>query len=729
MNNITYAVSVDVNNPIIPYNVYVASVLDSNVRYLEITLYQNGNIIALSNEAAATASLVTDNVLVDDSVECTISDNIITVPLEDLQRHGNLDVQVTVTEGTKVLAIPFPIQVRVTPNIAENAQIDENSLGSYAEVVQEIADARGSYTDLKERLDYTNTAVEGKQDKLTAGENIAISEEGVISAAGSGSGTSGYNDLSNKPSINNVELNGNKTSTDLGLQPQLLSGSNIKTINNQSLLGAGNLDVDVAINNQYGYYHSQNLWDGSIYAVGKINYNTGVINTTASNPVKYALVALDENTDYCMLTAGEHYVLYPDNELTYNKSNYHSVSTTPVSFNSGSFKYVLFTTYNAPPDTPKDTSHNRVYWSLPMSYIIKSASPENVRDTKNVEYIKSSAVENHSFYHSVASKLQDLYNPLKPTSICFVGDSITAGLHSANGGYITNCWAKLFGDYLVERFNDKICRIPFMDENINTNFVASIKSTYYMYTNNNGSFAELRFYGSYIGIQAGQTSSNNIEVYIDGSLYDTFNFTDIGSLVWSTDNLTEDYHTIKIVTLGSVRLETFNVKKKVSYINKAVSGINSSAVRDQFGSEGILYGYDIVFCMIGTNDRSTGNPSAYDFNIRQIFKHGLEYCGSKVILMSATPSYRELIPSGQSNSDADYPYKMKDIANWVTLIGGKDNEETISFYNWLLDYAADHNLALSTFFNDGLHPTEATHALMFKHLLECCGLGINSTSI
>lgn len=176
MNNITYAVSVDVNNPIIPYNVYVANVLDSNVRYLEITLYQNGNVIALSNEATATASLVTDNVLVDDSVECTISNNIISVPLEDLQRHGNLDVQVTVTEGTKVLAIPFPIQVRVTPNIAENAQIDENSLGSYAEVVHEIAEARGTYTTLHDaiatKLDNAANAV--KTMHITDG---AVTEE------------------------------------------------------------------------------------------------------------------------------------------------------------------------------------------------------------------------------------------------------------------------------------------------------------------------------------------------------------------------------------------------------------------------------------------------------------------------------------------------------------------------------------------------------------------------
>ena len=34
------------------------------------------------------------------------------------------------------------------------------------------------------------------------------------------SGTTDYNDLENKPSINNVELSENKTSDDLGLQPK-----------------------------------------------------------------------------------------------------------------------------------------------------------------------------------------------------------------------------------------------------------------------------------------------------------------------------------------------------------------------------------------------------------------------------------------------------------------------------------------------------------------------------
>lgn len=58
-----------------------------------------------------------------------------------------------------------------------------------------------------------------------------------------GSGTSDYENLSNKPSINDVELNGNKSLGDLGIQSTLVNGINIKSINNISLLGEGNIDI------------------------------------------------------------------------------------------------------------------------------------------------------------------------------------------------------------------------------------------------------------------------------------------------------------------------------------------------------------------------------------------------------------------------------------------------------------------------------------------------------
>lgn len=57
---------------------------------------------------------------------------------------------------------------------------------------------------------------------IEAGTNITLDQKGstlTINSTGGSGGTSNYNALTNKPKINNVELNGNKTSSDLGLQP------------------------------------------------------------------------------------------------------------------------------------------------------------------------------------------------------------------------------------------------------------------------------------------------------------------------------------------------------------------------------------------------------------------------------------------------------------------------------------------------------------------------------
>lgn len=52
-----------------------------------------------------------------------------------------------------------------------------------------------------------------------------------------------YSSLNNKPLINSVELSGDKSLSDLGIQSTLVSGTNIKTINNTSLLGEGNISI------------------------------------------------------------------------------------------------------------------------------------------------------------------------------------------------------------------------------------------------------------------------------------------------------------------------------------------------------------------------------------------------------------------------------------------------------------------------------------------------------
>lgn len=73
--------------------------------------------------------------------------------------------------------------------------------------------------------DGKDAKINGKNSiEIEAGNNITIdnTENGIrINSTGGGSGgTSNYNDLSNKPKINNVELNGNKSLNDLGIQPK-----------------------------------------------------------------------------------------------------------------------------------------------------------------------------------------------------------------------------------------------------------------------------------------------------------------------------------------------------------------------------------------------------------------------------------------------------------------------------------------------------------------------------
>ena len=90
--------------------------------------------------------------------------------------------------------------------------------------------------------------------KLTAGDNITITkddETGIITIAstgggGGGGGTSNYNDLTNKPQINSVELTGNKTLDDLDIQRKFsaVSPLGFETIAFSDYIGAISCDEE-----------------------------------------------------------------------------------------------------------------------------------------------------------------------------------------------------------------------------------------------------------------------------------------------------------------------------------------------------------------------------------------------------------------------------------------------------------------------------------------------------
>lgn len=132
-----------------------------------------------------------------------------------------------------------------------------------------------------------DTSYHSYQEQLVSGTNIktingeSILGEGNLEISGSG-GTTDYTQLTNKPQINSVELSGNKSLEDLGIptktseltndsgfltsipdeyvtetelnaglgnkQDTLVSGTNIKTVNGESLLGSGNIDIESVSN-------------------------------------------------------------------------------------------------------------------------------------------------------------------------------------------------------------------------------------------------------------------------------------------------------------------------------------------------------------------------------------------------------------------------------------------------------------------------------------------------
>ena len=67
-----------------------------------------------------------------------------------------------------------------------------------------------------------------QEDKEIATVEEQNEEEILTFEEGTGEGTSNYNNLTNKPKINNVELLGNKNSKDLKLQDEMDSLTNLE---------------------------------------------------------------------------------------------------------------------------------------------------------------------------------------------------------------------------------------------------------------------------------------------------------------------------------------------------------------------------------------------------------------------------------------------------------------------------------------------------------------------
>lgn len=567
----------------------------------------------------------------------------------------------------------------------------------------------------------------GELDKLnTTNKNSLV--DAINEAMNNGGGASttppvtSYNKLLDKPMINNKTLQGQMTAEELGLQSTLLPGANIKIVNN-TISAIGGVGGSADTSNLILPHINENLINENELIGGTIAANGDFTESTTAYVTDF--IELKPNT-YYQVYSSSYFVLYPEDK-TYVNTNYYDIKkhhSRPYTFNTGNtIKYIRISVKKS-----REWSHKY--------FLIEKEQYSDVNDLKPYgRYFVRDNIEKYNFYKPVVYKTRDLYNIFKPTAICMEGDSITDGVKTAHS------YANQFIEYVLDNFNDKKFQVPIFDEHV----VNCVESYYPGHTGGatltkaraktgeitTHDYLELSFYGSYFGVNtyANFAADVPIDVIIDDELYAVINFSQYAN--WNTEELSMDYHTARIQISDSYEIPSdktgvtstvgsFEVKKYVTAENIGVwgSGSQSKLVRYKNGE---YDKYDIIFCMIGTNDRTTeGYPGIWDYNIRQTFKHGLEAMGKEVVIMSATPSSREWIDNDKKHTGF---YQMKDVVNWTNSIGAKDNEEIISFYHFFMNWADLTGQDVETLLGDGLHPNLKGHTLMCEYLIERCGWG------
>lgn len=241
-------------------------------------------------------------------------------------------------------------QLRITQSEDTNGIPVFKSNKFYLDVKEAINSTTSIKDDYPDIMDILNTKLD--KSNIKAGKNIELDVVGkdiTINASGSGmGGTSNYEELENKPKINNVELNGNKTLDELGI--------NIPTNSDFTLSGLKEKSYDSltdkptiptvptnisAFNNDKGYISSYTETDPTVPSYVKsisendINKWNSMINSSGDQTISgvktYSVLPVSE----VLPTNNDQFTIkqYVDNSIA---TALGTIETTLQTINSGS---------------------------------------------------------------------------------------------------------------------------------------------------------------------------------------------------------------------------------------------------------------------------------------------------------------------------------------------------------------------------------------------------------
>lgn len=202
------------------YKAVSAKQLDCNSRFLKIELQNNGSAFDIPNNV--TVAMAVERNGETKAFNCKYEGDYIVAPLDTwiLQESGYVDCEIILLDtetNSKLSSFLFSLEIEQNIYNDEDIKSDEN----YDLLLTLIGDVKSSQivsiTEKVEGLKHTYTVLFGNgESKEFVISDGAKGDPGTPGKDGA-PGTTVYSELSDKPSINDVTLVGNKTLSELGI--------------------------------------------------------------------------------------------------------------------------------------------------------------------------------------------------------------------------------------------------------------------------------------------------------------------------------------------------------------------------------------------------------------------------------------------------------------------------------------------------------------------------------
>ena len=186
MTNIS-TIKVDINNPApSSYEVYSHELNYGLTRFIEVEFFSYSQPLDFTN-VTVTATIVCNGYLVAEDISVTsVTENKVKMLISSTADYSILDglmyIEFKFKEGNTELYPPIPVVINVKPSIRDNAQVTPESYGTVAEILQEVANARGGYPNLNARIATMNVQlhnIDNDQIKADAIHSKNIKAEAV----------------------------------------------------------------------------------------------------------------------------------------------------------------------------------------------------------------------------------------------------------------------------------------------------------------------------------------------------------------------------------------------------------------------------------------------------------------------------------------------------------------------------------------------------------------------